>query len=147
MAKNTDKIRAALTSYGIIDVNEIYYNLSYQELFEHETDPSLQGYERGYVTDTGAVAVDTGIFTGRSPKDKFIVDEETSRDNIWWKNPERKASDNKPVSEESWKKIYRIGVKQLNGKNLYVQDGYAGANEDTRLRIRIVTEVAWMPIL
>jgi phosphoenolpyruvate carboxykinase (ATP) len=144
MAKNTDKIRAALTSYGITDVKEIYYNLSYEELFEHETDPSLQGYERGYVTDTGAVAVDTGIFTGRSPKDKFIVDEETSRGNIWWKNPERKASDNKPVSEENWKKIYRIGVKQLDGKKLYVQDGYAGANEDTRLRIRIVTEVAWM---
>jgi phosphoenolpyruvate carboxykinase (ATP) len=144
MPPHIDKIKADLVSYGIQTVKKVFYNLSYEELFEHETDPSLQGYERGYVTDTGAVAVDTGIFTGRSPKDKFIVDEETSRDNIWWKNPGRKASDNKPVSEENWKKIYRIGVKQLNGKNLYVQDGYAGANEDTRMRIRIVTEVAWM---
>jgi phosphoenolpyruvate carboxykinase (ATP) len=144
MAADLAKIKAELESYGITDIEEIYHNLSYEELFEHEMNPELEGYERGYLTDTGAVAVDTGIFTGRSPKDKHIVDEETSRDNIWWKNPERKASDNKPVTEENWKKIYAIGVKQLNGKKLYVQDGYAGANEDTRMRIRIVTEVAWM---
>ncbi|MEE4257050.1 MAG: phosphoenolpyruvate carboxykinase (ATP) [Bacteroidales bacterium] len=144
MAADLTKIKEALSSYGITKVEEIYYNLSYDELFKHETDPSLEGFDRGYVTDTGAVTVDTGRFTGRSPKDKHIVDEETSRQNIWWKNPQRKASDNKPVSEENWKKIYAIGAKQLNGKKLYVQDGYAGANEDTRLRIRIVTEVAWM---
>ena len=144
MAANIDKIKAALASYGIPTVKEVYYNLSYDELFEHETDPDLVGYERGFETDTGAVAVDTGIFTGRSPKDKFIVEEETSKDNIWWKNPQRKASDNKPVSEENWKKIYAVGIKELDGRTLYVQDGYAGANEDTRLRIRVVTEVAWM---
>lgn len=144
MAPDISKIKRDLAAYGIPEVDEIYYNLSYDELFEHETNPDLEGYDRGYVTDTGAVAVDTGIFTGRSPKDKFIVDEESSRDNIWWKNPQRKASDNKPVSEENWKKIYAIGAKQLTGKKLYVQDGYAGANEDTRMRIRIVTEVAWM---
>ncbi|MCK5766038.1 MAG: phosphoenolpyruvate carboxykinase (ATP) [Bacteroidales bacterium] len=144
MASDINKIKAELASYGIPEVEEIYHNLSYDEIFEHETNPELEGFNRGFVTDTGAVAVDTGIFTGRSPKDKHIVDEETSRDNIWWKNPDRKASDNKPLSEENWKKIYAIGAKQLTGKKLYVQDGYAGANENTRLRIRIVTEVAWM---
>jgi phosphoenolpyruvate carboxykinase (ATP) len=144
MPPHIDKIKADLVSYGIQTVKKVFYNLSYEELFEHETDPSLEGYDKGYVTDTGAVAVDTGIFTGRSPKDKFIVDEETSRGNIWWKNPGRKASDNKPVTEENWKKIYAIGARQLSGKKLYVQDGFAGANKDTRMAIRIVTEVAWM---
>jgi len=144
MASDNNKIKEALASYGIPEVEIIYYNLSYDEIFKHETDPDLVGYERGFETDTGAVTVDTGIFTGRSPKDKFIVEEETSKDNIWWKNPQRKASDNKPVSEENWEKIYDIGVKELNGKKLYVTDGFAGANEDTRLRIRVVTEVAWM---
>ena len=144
MAPNHNKIKKALISYGIPEVEEIYYNLSYDELFDHVTNPDLEGYEKGFETDTGAVAVDTGIFTGRSPKDKFIVDEETSRDNIWWKNPQRKASDNKPVSTENWKKIYAIGAKELTGKKLYVMDGFAGANEDTRMRIRVVTEVAWM---
>jgi phosphoenolpyruvate carboxykinase (ATP) len=145
MAVNIDKIKEELRTYGITEtLEEIYHNLSYDELFEHETDPSLEGFERGFETDTGAVSVDTGIFTGRSPKDKHIVDEETSREHIWWRNPERKASDNKPVSEENWKKIFAIGSKQLTGKKLYVQDGYAGANEDTRLKIRVVTEIAWM---
>jgi len=138
------KIKKALASYGIPEVAKLYYNLSYDEIFEHELDPDLVGYERGFETTTGAVSVDTGIFTGRSPKDKFIVEEETSKDNIWWKNAHRKASDNKPISEENWKKIYNIGVRELVGKKLYVTDGYAGANEDTRLRIRVVTEVAWM---
>jgi len=141
---NLETIREDLKNYGITDVRDIYHNLSYDELFKHETDPSLEGYERGFETNTGAVAVDTGIFTGRSPKDKFIVDEETSRDNIWWRNPERKASDNKPITEEVWGDLWKIGAKQLSGKKLYVQDGYAGANEDTRMRIRVVTEVAWM---
>jgi phosphoenolpyruvate carboxykinase (ATP) len=144
MAINHEKIRQDLTSYGITDIKEVYHNLSYEELFKHETDPSLEGFDRGFVTNTGAVAVDTGIFTGRSPKDKFIVDEETSRHNIWWKTEGRKSSDNKPITEDTWKDLYALGAKQLSGKKLYVQDGYAGANEDTRLRIRIVTEVAWM---
>ncbi|MCD4723568.1 MAG: phosphoenolpyruvate carboxykinase (ATP) [Bacteroidales bacterium] len=144
MAVNIDKIKEELRTYGIPETQEIYHNLSYDKLFEHETDPSLEGFERGFETDTGAVSVDTGIFTGRSPKDKHIVDEETSREHIWWRNPERKASDNKPVSEENWKKIFAIGSRQLTGKKLYIQDGYAGANEDTRLKIRVVTEIAWM---
>ncbi len=132
-----------LSWYGIEDVKEIFHNLSYGELFKHETDPSLEGYERGFITDTGAVTVDTGIFTGRSPRDKFIVKEETSEKNIWWRNEYRKLSDNKPVTEEVWKELMERSANQLSGKRLYVQDGYAGANEDTRMKIRFITEVAW----
>jgi phosphoenolpyruvate carboxykinase (ATP) len=144
MAVNREKLMQDLTSYGITGIKEVYYNPSYDQLFKHETDPSLQGYEKGVVTELGAVNVMTGIFTGRSPKDKFIVDEESSRQNIWWKTEGRKSSDNKPVTKETWKDLYALGAKQLSGKRLYVQDGFAGANEDTRLRIRVVTEVAWM---
>ncbi len=144
MNRDLSKIKKDLESYGITDVKELYYNLSYDELFEHETDPSNEGYARGIVTDTGAVAVDTGIFTGRSPKDKYIVEEETSKHNIWWKNEQRKSSDNKPLSEENYKYLKEISAKQLSGKKLYVMDAYAGANEDTRLKIRVVTEIAWM---
>jgi len=139
-----EKIKSALRSYGLNDIENIYYNLSYDELFEHETNPELEGYEKGFVTNTGAVAVDTGIFTGRSPKDKYIVEEDESKSNIWWANPNRKSSDNKPLSEEIWKELYNNSVNQLNGKKIYVMDGFAGANEDSRLKIRVVTEVAWM---
>ncbi len=132
-----------LEQYGITDVKEVYYNLSYDELFKHETDPNLEGYEKGFVTELGAVAVDTGIYTGRSPKDKYIVDEDENRDNIWWAGPGRKGSDNKPISEEVWKDLYDNSIKQLSGKKLYVMDAFAGANEDTRLKVRIITEVAW----
>jgi len=132
-----------LSGYGIHDVKEIYHNLSYEELFKHETNPDLEGYEKGVETNLGAVAVDTGIFTGRSPKDKFIVKEETSENNIWWKNEHRPASDNKPVSEDVWKDLKKISCDQLTGKKLYVQDGYAGANPETRLRVRFILEVAW----
>lgn len=132
-----------LGKYGIKNVKEIFYNLSYEELFSHETDPSLNGFEKGYLTNLGAVAVDTGIFTGRSPKDKFIVKEKSSEHNIWWKNEKRTSSDNKPVSEEVWKDLKLICAKQLSGKKLYVQDGYAGANPNTRLKIRFIMEVAW----
>ncbi len=144
MARDLNKIKEDLKSYGIDDVKELYYNLSYDELYEHELDPNNEGYAKGVLTDTGAVAVDTGIFTGRSPKDKYIVEEETSKDNIWWKNEQRKSSDNKPLSEENYRYLKEISAKQLTGKKLYVQDGYAGANENTRLRIRVVTEIAWM---
>jgi phosphoenolpyruvate carboxykinase (ATP) len=133
-----------LSKYGITDVKEIFHNLSYEELYNHETNPKLEGFEKSYVTSLGALSVDTGIFTGRSPKDKFIVKEETSENNIWWKNPHRPASDNKPISEETWKELLEISAKQLSGKKLYIQDGYAGANENTRIKIRIITEVAWM---
>jgi len=132
-----------LLKYGIRDVKEIYYNLSYEELFRHETDPSLEGFERGMVTNLGAVAVDTGVFTGRSPKDKFIVKEKSSEHNIWWRNEQRTSSDNKPVTEEVWSDLKRLSATQLSGKKLYVQDGYAGTNPDSRIRIRFIMEVAW----
>ncbi len=132
-----------LTKYGITDVQKIYYNLSYDELFRHETDASLEGFEKGIVTKMGAVAVDTGIFTGRSPKDKFIVKEKSSEHNIWWRNEQRTSSDNKPVSEEVWNELKRLSATQLSGKKLYVQDGYAGANPDSRIKIRFIMEVAW----
>ena len=139
-----ERIKNALKSYGLDQVEEIYYNLSYDELFKHETNPDLQGFEKGFVTNTGAVTVDTGIYTGRSPKDKYIVKEDESKDNIWWANNLRKSSDNKPVSEDVWNYLYENSVNQLNGKKVYVMDGFAGTNEDTRLKIRVVTEVAWM---
>ncbi len=132
-----------LSQYGISDVQEIYHNLSYEELYKHETDPSLEGFERGHLTSTGAVAVDTGIFTGRSPHDKYIIKESENEKNIWWKNPQRKSSDNKPLSEEVWNELYQNSTKQLTGKKLYVQDGFVGANEDTRMKVRFIMEVAW----
>ena len=132
-----------LEKYGIKDVKAIYHNLSYNELFQHETRPDLDGFAKAFVTSTGAVAVDTGIFTGRSPKDKYIVMEEETKDNIWWANPNRKSSDNKPITEDVWKDLYLNSSNQLSGKELYVQDGFAGTNPETRLRIRVITEVAW----
>ncbi|MDO9510144.1 MAG: phosphoenolpyruvate carboxykinase (ATP) [Bacteroidales bacterium] len=144
MTSKLDKIRQDLATYGIDDAHEVFYNLSYDELFDHETDPSLSGFDKGFVTDTGAVAVDTGIFTGRSPKDKYIVREDESQNNVWWKSGDRKSSDNKPISEEVWKDLYGTAINQLNGKRVYVMDGFAGTNLDTRLNIRVVTEVAWM---
>lgn len=139
----TNNLLANLAKYGITGVQTIYHNLSYDELFVHETDPKLDGFEKGYLTNTGAVTVDTGIFTGRSPKDKYIVKEDISESNIWWAAPTRKGSDNKPISEEIWKSLLETSEKQLSGKKLYVQDAFCGANENTRLKIRVVTEVAW----
>ena len=139
----TGAINLDLSQYGITGVEEIYHNLSYEELFKHETDPSLEGFERGHLTSSGAVAVDTGIFTGRSPKDKYIVMEDENKDHIWWKNEQRKSSDNKPLSEEIWKELYENSTNQLSGKKLYVQDGFVGANEDTRMKVRFIMEVAW----
>jgi phosphoenolpyruvate carboxykinase (ATP) len=136
-------VRNEIVKYGIVDVKEIYHNLSYDEFFRHETDPSLEGFERGFITESGAITVDTGIFTGRSPKDKFIVREETTEKNVWWRNDQRKASDNKPVSEKVWYDLKDLAASQLSGKKLYVQDGYAGANVNSRINIRLVTEVAW----
>lgn len=133
-----------LSKYGIKNVQEVYHNLSYDELYNHELDPNLEGYEKGYLTEFGAVAVDTGEFTGRSPKDKYIVKEEENEKNVWWRNKHRPASDNKPISEKVWNDLLENSAKNLSGKKLYVQDGYAGANKDTRIAIRIVTEVAWM---
>ncbi len=132
-----------LTRYGISRSTEFIYNPTYEKLFEDETSPSLNGYERAKVTGTGALAVDTGVFTGRSPKDKYIVLDDISEKTVWWKSAENPASDNKPVTEDVWRKCLDIASGQLCGKKLYVIDGYAGANPDTRLKVRFVMEVAW----
>ncbi len=137
------KLYSELSSYGITDIRDIYHNLSYEELYKHETNPDLKGYEKGFVTNTGAVNVDTGIFTGRSPKDKYIVKHPDSRGNIWWTNPERKSSDNKPVSPANWEILKKHSAKQLSNKKLYVMDAYAGANENSRMKVRFIMEVAW----
>ncbi|HPT13714.1 MAG TPA: phosphoenolpyruvate carboxykinase (ATP) [Bacteroidales bacterium] len=130
-----------LSQYGINDVNEIYYNLSYDELFKHETDPALEGYESGTLTTLDAINVDTGIFTGRSPKDKYIVRDITSEDTVWWSTIGK--NDNKPISPEVWQHLHKIVVNQFAGKRLYVVDAYCGANDDTRLNVRFIVEVAW----
>ncbi len=136
--------RLNLEKIGIKEWTELYYNLSYDELFKHETGPALEGFEKGYVSEFGAVAVDTGRFTGRSPQDKYIVEEEFSKDKVWWASGKSSGSDNKRLSQEAWNHLREIVLKQLNGKKLYVVDGFCGANFDTRLSIRLVTEVAWM---
>ena len=132
------------SKYGIDDIRNVFYNLTYEELYQHETDPALKGYEKCTLTNTGAVSVDTGIFTGRSPKDKYIVKESGSENNIWWKAEGKKGSDNKALSEENWTYLSQLSGDRLSGRNLYVQDGYAGCNKDTRIRVRVITEVAWM---
>ncbi|MBR2192275.1 MAG: phosphoenolpyruvate carboxykinase (ATP) [Bacteroidaceae bacterium] len=131
-----------LTKYGITGSTVIAHNPSYEFLFEEETKAGLEGYEVGQVTELGAVNVMTGIFTGRSPKDKYIVDDAQSHDKVWWTTEEYK-NDNHPMSEEVWAKIKDIAVKELSNKKLYVVDAYCGANEATRLAVRFVLEVAW----
>lgn len=142
MAKNIDKIKTALASYGIVDAEEIYYNLSYDELYEHETNPGLEGFEKGQVSELGAINVMTGIFTGRSPKDKYIVEDDITRDTIWWNTPES-PNDNKPISPQVWSELKETTTNQLSGKKLYIVDTYSGANEDSRLKVRFIMEVAW----
>ena len=131
-----------LTKYGITGTTEIVYNPSYEELFEAEMDPSLEGYEKGQLTELDAVNVMTGIFTGRSPKDKYIVMDENSKDTVWWTTPEY-PNDNHPLSEENWAILKDIAKKELSNKKLYVVDSYCGANKDTRMAVRFIVEVAW----
>ncbi|MBR2400909.1 MAG: phosphoenolpyruvate carboxykinase (ATP) [Tidjanibacter sp.] len=130
-----------LTKYGI-EGAEIIYNPSYEQLFTDETNPELTGYEKGQLTETGAVNVMTGIYTGRSPKDKFFVKDETSENTVWWTSEEYK-NDNKPVTPEAWKELKKIATNQLSNKKLYVMDTFCGANENSRLKIRFIMEVAW----
>jgi len=130
-----------LSVYGIKDVEEIVYNPSYDLLFEEETKAGLEGYEKGIVTESGAVAVDTGIFTGRSPKDKYIVRDDTTRDTVWWSDQGK--NDNKPITQEVWSDLKALVTKQLSTKRLFVVDTYCGANANTRLKVRFITEVAW----
>ena len=131
-----------LTKYGITGTTEVIYNPSYDELFREETKPGLTGYDKGVVTDMGAVNVMTGVYTGRSPKDKFFVMDDTTRDTIWWTSDEYK-NDNKPVTEKTWKALKELAGKELSNKKLYVVDTFCGANENTRLKIRFIMEVAW----
>lgn len=138
-----EKLLAQLAQLGITNPQKIYHNLSYDELYQHEINPNLTGFDKAYQTKSGALSVDTGIFTGRSPKDKYIVMDDETRDNVWWAGEGRKGSDNKPINMEIWNHLKGLSQKQLNHKDIYVMDGYCGANEDTRLKIRFVTEVAW----
>ncbi|AWB52831.1 TPA: phosphoenolpyruvate carboxykinase (ATP) [Pasteurella multocida] len=137
-----NKVINELGALGIHDVKEIVYNPSYEQLFEEETKPGLEGYEKGIVTQSGAVAVDTGIFTGRSPKDKYIVLDDKTKDTVWWTSDAAK-NDNKPMTQDTWKSLKGLVTEQLSGKRLFVIDAFCGANADTRLSVRIVTEVAW----
>ena len=131
-----------LTKYGITGTTDIVYNPSYEQLFKEETDPKLEGYEKGQVSELGAVNVMTGIYTGRSPKDKFIVVDENSKDTIWWTSDEYK-NDNHPASIEAWNAVKDIAKKELSNKRLFVVDAYCGANKDTRMAVRFIVEVAW----
>ena len=131
-----------LTKYGITGTTEVVYNPSYEQLFAEETKPGLEGYEKGQVSELGAVNVMTGIYTGRSPKDKFIVMDENSKDTVWWTSDEYK-NDNHPASQEAWAAVKAIAQKELSNKRLYVVDAFCGANKDTRMAIRFVMEVAW----
>ncbi|MBQ9911782.1 MAG: phosphoenolpyruvate carboxykinase (ATP) [Firmicutes bacterium] len=127
---------------GLKDVKEIKRNPSYEELFNDETDPSLLSYEKAVMTELGALNVMTGIYTGRSPKDKYIVMDENSEKTVWWTS-EGYPNDNHPMSEETWEKVRDIARKQLSGKKLYVMDSYCGSHEDTRMSVRFIMEVAW----
>lgn len=131
-----------LSQYGINDVKEVVYNPSYEDLFKAEMDPSLTGYEKGQETELGAVNVMTGVYTGRSPKDKFIVVDENSKNTVWWTSKEY-PNDNHPASEEAWAAVKDLAKKELSGKKLYVVDGFCGANKDTRMAVRFIMEVAW----
>ena len=131
-----------LTKYGITGAVEVLHNPSYEVLFEEETKEGLEGFEVGQVTELDTVNVMTGIYTGRSPKDKFFVMNEASKDTVWWTSEEYK-NDNKPVSEEAWADLKAKAVKQLSGKRLFVMDTFCGANPATRLKVRFIMEVAW----
>ena len=128
-----------LSKYGITGTTEIVHNPSYEVLFEEETKPELQGFEKGQVSELGAVNVMTGEYTGRSPKDKFIVMDENSKDTVWWTSDEYK-NDNHPASEETWKTVKELALKELSDKRLFVVDAFCGANKDTRMAIRFIME-------
>jgi phosphoenolpyruvate carboxykinase (ATP) len=132
-----------LLKYGIQDTKEIAYNPSYNLLFSEETKPGLSTYEKGIITRNGAIAIDTGIFTGRSPNDKYVVLDDKSRNTVWWRSDIEKVSDNKPISPEIWNHCKNISLKQLSGKRLFVVDCFSGANKNTRLSVRFILEVAW----
>ena len=134
--------KAILEKYGIYGATEVIYNPSYEEMFEEEMKPELTGYDKGQLTELDAVNVMTGIYTGRSPKDKFIVVDENSKDTVWWTTEEYK-NDNHPASLETWEAVKKLAQKELSNKRLFVVDGFCGANKDTRMKVRFIMEVAW----
>lgn len=131
-----------LEIYNIRNATEVIHNPSYNQLFEEEINSNLKGYERGVVTDSGAINVMTGIFTGRSPKDKYIVKDAVSKDTVWWWTADN-ISDNKPMNQEQWEHCKKLVVEQLSNKRLFVVDAFCGANEATQLKVRFIMEVAW----
>ena len=132
----------SLEQYGIINAQEIIHNPSFEFLYNEELNPSLEGYEKGQLTELGAVNVMTGEFTGRSPKDKYIVKDSITENTIWW-NSDKAVNDNKPISQTTWNALKQTTVNQLSGKRLFVVDAFCGANENTRLKVRFIMEVAW----
>ncbi len=142
MKSQKESIIKSLIKYGITEINDVFYNPSYEQLREDELNSELEGYEKGYKTELDAVNVMTGIFTGRSPKDKYIIKDATTENTIWWNNP-HSPNDNKPLSTEVWNELEVTTTKQLSGKKLYVIDGFAGANENSRIKVRFIMEVAW----
>ncbi len=128
-----------LKKYGIENVTEILYNPSYNTLFAEETKPGLTGYEKGIITKPGAVSVDTGIFTGRSPKDKYVVLDDTTKNTIWWKSEKAKVSDNKPITNEIWEHCRNLAARQLSGKRLFIVDCFSGANSNSTYCCSIYT--------
>ena len=141
-AARLPEIKEALKKYGIDGTTEVVYNPTYEELFKDETAPSLEGFEKGALTELDAVNVMTGVYTGRSPKDKFIVLDENSKDTVWWTTEEYK-NDNKPATQEAWRAVKDLAIGELSNKTLYVVDGFCGANADTRMAVRFIMEVAW----
>ncbi len=132
----------SLEKYGIRNAQEIIYNPSFEFLYEEELNPDLKGYERGQLTELGAVNVMTGEFTGRSPKDKYIVKDSITENTVWW-NSEKAVNDNKPISQTTWNALKETTAEQLSGKRLFVVDAFCGANENSRLKVRFIMEVAW----
>lgn len=137
-----EKIALYLETLGIHDATEIIYNPSYDRLYQDECKPDLQGFEKGYLSELGAVNVFTGEFTGRSPKDKYIVKDDTTKDTLWW-NDNGAVNDNKPLTDDVWDELKQTVATGLSGKKLYVVDGFIGANIDTCMRVRFIMEVAW----
>ena len=131
-----------LSKYGITGVTEVIYNPSYETLYKEETNPNLTGFDRGQLTELGAINVMTGVYTGRSPKDKFFVMDDVSKDTVWWTSPEY-PNDNKPITKDAWRELKRIAVGELSGKKLYVVDAFCGASVKTRIKVRFIMEVAW----
>jgi phosphoenolpyruvate carboxykinase (ATP) len=142
MEVRKESIVKSLAELGINDVKELIYNPSYEDLYKYEMDPSLEGYDVGQETELGAVNVMTGEFTGRSPKDKYIVKDDVTKDTIWW-NSEQAPNDNKPTTQDVWNDLKGLVTEQLSDKKLFVVDAFCGANEDTRLKVRFIVEVAW----